>query len=92
MNSTAYTPSAGLKNPTFRTATGRIAKFGVIAVDPRVIKLNTLVFVENYGFAIAADTGGAIKGNIIDVCLPTESQCRQWGRRKVKVHVFNERG
>lgn len=91
MNSTAYTPSAGLKNPTFKTASGLPAKYGVIAVDRRQIKLGTLCFVEGYGFAIAADTGGAIKGNIIDVCLPTERECRQWGRRKVKVHIFNER-
>ena len=92
MEATAYHPSAGLKNPTFKTASGLPAKYGVIAVDPRVIKLGTLVFVEGYGFAIAADTGGAIKGNIIDVCLPTHSEVRNWGRRKVKVHIFQERG
>ena len=91
MEATAYLPSAGLKNPTFKTRMGLPAKYGVIAVDPRVIPLGTLCFVEGYGFAIAADTGGAIKGNIIDVCLPTMSQVRNWGRRKVVVHVFNER-
>ncbi len=91
MNSTAYTPSAGLKNPTFKTAMGLPAKYGVIAVDPRRIKLGTLVFVEGYGFAVAADTGGAIKGNIIDVCVPTEREARNWGRRKVKVHIFDQR-
>ncbi len=91
MQSTAYTPSAGLKNPTFKTKMGLPAKYGVIAVDPRVIKLGTLCFVEGYGFAIAADIGGAIKGNIIDVCVPTMAEARRWGRRKVTVHVFNER-
>ncbi len=89
MRSTAYTPSAGRgKAATGRTATGRRAAFGVIAVDPRIIPLNTLVFVEGYGFAIAADTGGAIKGNIVDVCLPTEQECRNWGRRNVRVHIL----
>lgn len=91
MEATAYTPCAGRKNPTFRTRMGLPARFGVVAVDPRVIPLGTLLFVEGYGFAIAADTGGAIKGNKIDVCLPTLSQVRNWGRRKVRVHVFYER-
>ncbi len=91
MESTAYLPSAGLKNPTFKTKMGLPAKYGVIAVDPRVIPLGSLVFVEGYGFAIAADTGGAIKGNKIDVCLHGIREVRNWGRRKVKVHVFNER-
>lgn len=92
MESTAYTPSAGRgARATFRTRTGRRAQYGVVAVDPRVIPLHTLLFVEGYGFAVAADTGGAIKGNIIDVCLPTEAECRQWGRRQVTVHVFREK-
>jgi 3D (Asp-Asp-Asp) domain-containing protein len=92
MESTAYTPDAGLgSRATFRTATGRRAQYGVVAVDPRVIPLHTLLFVEGYGFAVAADTGGAIKGNIIDVCLPTNAECRQWGRRQVTVHIFRER-
>lgn len=92
MESTAYTPDAGLgARATFRTRTGRRAQYGVVAVDPRVIPLNTMLFVEGYGFAVAADTGGAIKGNIIDVCLPTNEECRQWGRRDVTVHIFREK-
>lgn len=91
MESTAYTPSAGRANPTFRTATGRRAQYGVVAVDPTVIPLNTLVFVEGYGFAIAADTGGAIKGNKIDVCVPTREEAMRWGRRTVRVHIFHGR-
>jgi 3D (Asp-Asp-Asp) domain-containing protein len=89
MESTAYTPSAGRgSRATFRTATGRRAAYGVVAVDPRVIPLGTLVFVEGYGFAIAADTGGAIKGNKIDVCIESYREAIQWGRRDVKVHIF----
>jgi 3D (Asp-Asp-Asp) domain-containing protein len=92
MKSTAYTPSAGRgSRATFRTATGRKAEYGIVAVDPKVIPLHTLVFVEGYGFAVAADTGGAIKGNIIDVCLPTDGECRKWGRKEVRVHVFREK-
>jgi len=89
MEATAYDPSAGLKHPTFKTATGLRAEYGVVAVDPRVIPLGTKVFVEGYGFAIAADTGGAIKGNRIDLCMATDAMCRQFGRRKVKVHILS---
>jgi 3D (Asp-Asp-Asp) domain-containing protein len=89
MEATAYDPSAGLKHPTFTTATGLRAQYGVVAVDPRVIPLGTKVFVEGYGFAIAADTGGAIKGNRIDLCMATNAMCRQFGRRKVKVHILS---
>lgn len=89
MKSTAYTPDAGRgKYATGRTKMGIPARYGVIAVDPRVIPLGTYVFVEGYGFAYACDIGGAIKGNIIDVCVPTNREARNWGRRKVKVHVF----
>lgn len=91
MESTAYTPDAGLgSRATFRTRTGRRAEFGVVAVDPNVIPLNTLVFVEGYGLALAADTGGAIRGNKIDVCVQEYRTARIWGRRSVRVHVFRE--
>ena len=59
------------------TATGTVPTYNpggisTIAVDPRVIPLGSLVYVENYGKAIAADTGGAIQGNIIDVFVNSE--------------------
>ncbi|MFJ7733751.1 3D domain-containing protein [Lysinibacillus sp. NPDC097231] len=60
----------------------------VIAVDPRVIPLGTKVWVEGYGEAVAADTGGAIKGNKIDVFIPTEGQARQWGVKHVTVKIL----
>ncbi|MEA0562130.1 MULTISPECIES: LysM peptidoglycan-binding and 3D domain-containing protein [Lysinibacillus] len=61
----------------------------VIAVDPRVIPLGTRVWVEGYGEAIAADTGGAIKGNKIDVFIPTEGQALQWGVKTVTVKILD---
>ena len=61
----------------------------VVAVDPRVIPLGTKVWVEGYGEAIAADTGGAIKGNKIDVFIPTDGQARNWGVRTVTVKILN---
>lgn len=91
MDSTAYTPDAGRRNPTYTTRTGTRAEYGVIAVDPDVIPLGTLMYVEGYGFGIAEDTGGAIKGNIIDVCVETRAEAMAWGRKKVKVHIFHDK-
>ena len=61
----------------------------VIAVDPRVIPLGTRVWVEGYGEAIAGDTGGAIKGNKIDVFIPSYDLAMEWGIKKVKMIVLN---
>ncbi len=61
----------------------------VIAVDPNVIKLGSKVHVEGYGYAIAADTGGAIKGNKIDVFFPSKSTAYGWGRKTVKIKVLD---
>ncbi|HIV73794.1 MAG TPA: hypothetical protein H9895_01790 [Candidatus Pseudogracilibacillus intestinigallinarum] len=61
----------------------------VIAVDPSVIPLGSKVWVEGYGTAIAADTGGAIKGKKIDVLYPSEKSAYSWGRRTVRVKILN---
>ena len=71
------------------TASGKRVKVGMIAVDPRVIKLGTKVYVPNYGYARAEDTGGAIKGNIIDLYMSSNSQAIQWGRRTVTIKIYD---
>jgi len=73
--------------PGSRTATGTAAGPGTVAVDPNVIPLGTKLYIEGYGHAVASDTGGAIKGNRIDLHFATEEQARQFGRRVVKVYV-----
>ena len=76
------------------TATGMAPVYNpnglsTIAVDPRVIPLGSLVYVEGYGEAIAADTGGAIKGNIIDVYLNSYDAALSWGRKyDVPVYIL----
>lgn len=59
----------------------------VIAVDPKVIPLRTMVYVSGYGLAVAGDTGGAIKGRKIDVFMPSETKANSWGRRTVKIVI-----
>jgi len=95
MVSTAYTAgpeSTGKKpgSPGYGiTASGMRVQPGVVSVDPRVIPLGTRLYVEGYGYSIAADTGGAIKGNKIDVYFEKLSDAYRWGRRTVNVYVLN---
>lgn len=60
----------------------------LIAVDPSIIPLGTKVWVEGYGYAVAGDTGGAIKGHRIDLLMPTEAQVYSFGRKQVKIKVL----
>lgn len=92
LEATAYYPGpnnfGGGVGPT--TAIGILARYGVVAVDPSVIKLGSRVHVEGYGDAVAGDTGGAIHGNRIDLCFDTYEQAMQFGRRTVKVHILSK--
>ncbi len=91
VKATAYT--ANCTGCSGITATGLNLKKNpnvkAISVDPKVIPLGTKVHVEGYGTAIAADTGGAIKGNKIDVFMPSKSKALNWGRKTVTVKVYN---
>lgn len=92
VSATAYTAKPGKK-----TASGRVAQYGVIAVDPKVIPMGTKLYVEStddgkswqYGYCVAGDTGGAIKGNKIDLFFNSRSECLQFGRRSAIVYVLN---
>lgn len=90
VEATAYT--AYCKGCSGKTATGLDLRANpdmkVIAVDPRVIPLGSKVWVEGYGYAIAADTGGAIKGYKIDVFIPNKEQVYTWGRKRVLIKVL----
>ena len=85
MNATAYHPSDGGGEGI--TATGTRAGYGTVAVDPNVIPLGSKVYIPQYGDAIAADTGGAIKGKKIDLCMESYDECYQFGRRDIQVFV-----
>ncbi|WP_420920485.1 3D domain-containing protein [Bacillus thuringiensis] len=62
----------------------------VIAVDPSVIPLNSIVEIEGYGKAIALDTGGAITGNRIDYLVTNDSEANNFGRRSVNIKIIGK--
>ena len=75
------------------TATGKVARVGLVAVDPKVIPLGTKMYIVSadgkswsYGTAVAADTG--VKGNKVDLFFDTYNECISFGRRKAKVYIL----
>ncbi len=70
------------------TSTGQRAVPGIIAVDPDIIPYGTRLYVPDYGFGVAGDTGGAIVGRRIDLFYNTEQEALQWGRRTLPVYIL----
>lgn len=91
MTATGYSPAPEENggNRTGRSAIGLKIGHGIVAVDPKFIPLGTRLYIEGYGYAVAADTGGAIKGARIDLGHDTKSSARRVGRRKVVVHILD---
>ena len=87
MEATAYLPADG--DGYGITAMGIPATYGVAAVDPSVIPLGSRLYVPGYGEAIAADTGGAINGYRIDLCMESYDQAMAFGRRVITVFVLD---
>ena len=95
MNASAYTAGVTCtgKTPDHPlygiTASGRRVEHGIVAVDPRVIPLGTRLYVEGYGFALAADTGSAIRGYKIDLFMYELEDAIRFGRREITVFVLD---
>lgn len=90
MLATAYDPGPhdnGWANAG-TTKLGWRTRRGIVAVDPAVIPLRTLLFVEGYGLAWAGDTGGAIKGDRLDLCFNRTEEAVRWGRRTARAWVL----
>ena len=86
MEATAYLPTDG--SAAGLTAMGIPATRGIVAVDPDVIPLGSRVYIPGYGEALAADTGGAIYGYRIDLCMEDYYQAMDFGRRVITVFVL----
>lgn len=85
---TGYGPS-GNGRWGMTTAMGIRPRYGIVAVDPRLIRLGTRLYVEGYGYAWAMDTGSAIRGNRIDLFFPSDRDAHRVGRKKVRVIVLS---
>ncbi len=89
---TAYTTEGADFNIT---KSGAVAQYGIIAVDPKVIPLGTKMYVVAadgtwvYGYAVAGDTGGFIKGYRIDLFYDTNAECITFGRQKARVYILH---
>lgn len=96
MEATAYTLSFACTgrhpdHPLFgRTASGMMAQVGIVAVDTNVIPFHTRLYIEGYGFAVAGDRGGAIRGYKVDLFFDTMDEVRQFGRRHLRVWILDE--
>lgn len=87
MTATAYTAfDDGNSSYTYR---GNILRKGLVAVDPSVIPLGTRLYIPGYGYAVADDIGGAIKGNKIDIAFDNRGDALQFGRQKVTVYILD---
>lgn len=77
------------------TCLGKIPSYGTVAVDPRVIPLGTKMYIVSpdgnyvYGYCVAGDTGGAIKGNKVDLFMNSSSACKAFGRRTMLVYILD---
>ncbi len=71
-----------------KTASGRYVRRGIVAADPRILPLGTRIYMSGGRYSgnyLVADTGGKIKGRILDIWVPSCREARAWGRRTVYV-------
>ena len=89
-STTAYTSRTESKTASGRTVKRNPNGISTVSVDPNVIPFGTMLYIEGYGYAIAADSGSAIVGNEVDVYFDSSSECSDWGRRTVTVTVLGD--
>ena len=88
-----YSPKElGKETPEqLKTSTGKVPKEGrTIAVDPKVIPYGSIVYIQGYGYFIAEDCGGAIKGNRIDIFTASYATAIKNGRRTANVWLVGK--
>lgn len=83
---TGYTPYD--EGCTGITASGKVAKFGMVAADTRVLPFGTKLYIPGYGYGVVEDRGGAIKGNRIDLCYTSLNEAFGWGVRDLTIYIL----
>lgn len=86
----AYGRLKGRPKVIGQTCTGRQARRGTVAADPRRFDFGTKLEIPGYGPGVVEDVGGAIKGDHLDLWFPTHEEARRWGRRTLPVRVFTD--
>lgn len=87
-----YDPQGGSSTTASGLKVKRDAEgISTVAVDPKVIPLGTMLYVEGYGYAVAADTGGAIKGNKIDLYFGPKEFTNKWGKKSLEVYILKDK-
>ena len=86
VNASAY--SSQDPNCSKYTSTGQLLRKGIVAVDPNVIPLGTKLYIPGYGYGVAADIGGSIKGKKIDVAFDTRKEALKFGRRDIVIQIL----
>jgi 3D (Asp-Asp-Asp) domain-containing protein len=81
-------PNAGQPKTVGLTASGTMARRGTVAADPKYLPYGTHLFIPGYGYGVAEDRGGAIKGRRLDLFFPTHQEALRWGRRMVIVRIL----
>lgn len=89
-SATAYTAKTGSLTASGRSVERNPEGISTVAVDPSVIPFGTYLYIEGYGYAVAADKGSAIKGNEVDIFFNNYDECYNWGRKTVKVTVLGD--
>jgi 3D (Asp-Asp-Asp) domain-containing protein len=85
---TAYSTHPSENGGYTITSTGKKLGKGIVAVDPKVIPMGSKILIPGYGWGVAADVGGAIRGRHIDVCLTSRGSVGRWGRKKLTITVY----
>lgn len=83
VKSTAYTHTGN------KTSTGNWPKRGTVAVDPKVISIGSKLYIDGYGYGVAEDIGGSVKGERIDLFMETKNEAVKWGTKTVRVYILN---
>ncbi|MCL4378368.1 MAG: 3D domain-containing protein [Actinobacteria bacterium] len=88
---TGYSANDSTQGTDTKTATGKEVYEGIIAVDPKIIPLGTVVEIKDLGKFIAEDTGGKIKGNRVDIYFNSKAEAKSFGRQNIWLRIITDK-